>query len=332
MRHRSPFFLLLLMIAGFGVQAQQLAYVYIQGDKQTPFYVKLEGAMQERYGKNYCIMSQMAPGPAHLEILFQQNAFPAQQFTILVPEGGSRGFMLVQRNGAFSLYDLQQQFYIQAGNTEADDHLPAIAEAPPPPAAAPEEAVPAEATAAASAPTPTPLPPPPVAEPPKPKQKKKKKPVAEQPVVEQAPNNTDPRFLQNIELGNPHTAATGTAPAATSDDTMMTEGARTSLASSFRNSDCPEAMDNAAFEKVYKAMMEKSTDEERIALLEGQMDKCYKCWHARTLGNLLTEDAARYTFLKKVYPRITDQQAFPLLDDILRSEVWKAQFQQLVHH
>ena len=318
--------LLLALACTLQVKAQQLAYVYIQGDKQTPFYVKLEGAMQERYGKNYCIMSQMAPGPAHLEILFQQNAFPAQQFTIIVPEGGSRGFMLTRRDGGFALYDLQQQFYLPAGNKEADDHLPAIAAAPPPPVVAQAEVPETTAEEAVQE-----VAPPPVPE--KPKREKKQKSVKAEKT--ETASSDEPRFLNNIELNNAHKDA---AVPVSRDIPAEADAANPSTASApvlsntFRNSDCPEPIDNATFEKVYKAMMEKSTDEDRIDYLNSQMDRCYQSWHARTLGNMLTEDAARYTFLKKVYPRITDQQAFPLLDDILRSAVWKTQFQQLIHH
>lgn len=129
---------LLLPILPLLVKGKEgLAYLYIQGDKQTPFYVKLEDAMQPRYGKNYCIVPQLAPGPAHIEILFQQNAFPPQQFTVMIPDGGSRGFLLVKETEGFSLYDLRQGFYLHAGNKEEDDRQPtgsaAIAGIQPPP-------------------------------------------------------------------------------------------------------------------------------------------------------------------------------------------------------
>ena len=304
----------LLSLLGFArVNAQQLAYIYIQGDKQTPFYVKLEGAMQERYGKNYCILSQMAPGPAHLEILFQQNVFPAQSFTIQVPEGGSRGFMLVQKDGAFSLYDLQQNFYLPAGNKEEDDHLPQKAVVPIVVARRPvaEEEVSKAGILKKEKRTP------PV----------KKKAVVRKEKVVPAKNSGDPQFIGNIELHNGGNNA-GAAPVLSNDSGFAPP---VTLAPTFRNSDCPQAVDSATFDHLYKQMIAKSTDEERIDFLNGQMDKCYLTFHARTLGSMLTEDAARFTFLKKVYPRITDQQQFPLLDDLLRSEVWKAQFTQLVH-
>lgn len=313
------------------LQAQQLAYVYIQGDKQTPFYVKLEGTMMERYGKNYCILPQMAPGPANIEILFQQNTIPSRKFTILVPEGSSRGFLITSRNGQYSLYDLRQHFYLPAGNTAEDDHLPATTDAVAATATNDPEEVPEIITPSQPA----------VQE--APKQEKKQKPVKEKKQLfkpaaktkEKATDDNELKFINNIELNNDrNTPVAGTAEeksqTAATDTPVVTE--RRPLARSFQNSDCPKAMEDAAFEVVYKAMMQKSTDEDRIEYLDRQMDKCYLTWHARTLGSMLTEDAARYTFLKKVYPRISDQQEFPLLDDLLKSEVWKAQFQQLIHH
>ena len=92
--------------------AQPFSYVYIQGDKETPFYVKLEGKMMPRYGKNYCRLSELSPGTIHIEILFQQRVYPSQKFTINVPENGYRGFLLNKQGNVFALYDLQQKKYL----------------------------------------------------------------------------------------------------------------------------------------------------------------------------------------------------------------------------
>ena len=101
-----------------GAGAQPSSYVYIQGDKVTPFYVKLEGKMQPRYGKNYCILSELKPGPVNIEILFQQHEFAPEKFTIEVPENGNRGFMLDKQGGVLALYDLQQKKFVMPGNQE----------------------------------------------------------------------------------------------------------------------------------------------------------------------------------------------------------------------
>ncbi len=334
--------LLVLLLAGFSAQAQRFSYVYIQGDKQTPFYVKLNGDMQPRYGKNYCILPQLEAGTIKLDILFQQNLYPAQQFTIRVPENGNRAFMITRRDQQFSLYDLQQHFYLQAGNTETDDHLPELVASqggqPVAKTASPEDT--AEE---------------PVAETPhsSPKEQiqpvsyrrtKRKKTVDEQPqhtpdeqqvTTTKAPAESQPAFLDNVKLNNDHELTEGTVTTTQKSVSEATDTAiltqKKPLDATFRNSDCPQPLPDADFERIYKSMMQQQTDEDRVGYLNGQLDKCYQAWQARTLGTMLNEDAARFTFLKNIYPHITDQQAFPLLDDMLRSDVWRAQFTQLTH-
>jgi hypothetical protein len=61
------------------------------------------------------------------------------------------------------------------------------------------------------------------------------------------------------------------------------------------------------------------------------LDKCYETWQARTLAAKFSGDAARYELLRKIYPRITDQASFPLLDDLLTTDIWKTEFNRLVH-
>ena len=69
-----------LLLACNVLFAGDYSYIFIQGDKQTPFYVKLEGQMMPRLGKNYCILSNLDEGTIHLEILFQQNVYPLQKY------------------------------------------------------------------------------------------------------------------------------------------------------------------------------------------------------------------------------------------------------------
>jgi len=109
---KSGFILAAFVLFFVHTVAQPFSYVYIQGDKDTPFYVKMEGKMMPRYGKNYCILSELSPGPIHIEILFQQNILPAQKFTVNVPENGYRGLLLDKKDNAFVLYDLVQKKYL----------------------------------------------------------------------------------------------------------------------------------------------------------------------------------------------------------------------------
>jgi hypothetical protein len=91
---------------------QTASYLYIQGDKKIPFYVKLNGKMVARYGKDYCIVPNLKGGPAEIEILFQQNIVSPQTYTILVPEHGERGFLMDQQDGKYALYDLQKKTWL----------------------------------------------------------------------------------------------------------------------------------------------------------------------------------------------------------------------------
>ncbi len=114
LRHLLKYYLLAYVgIVAEPVLAQSFSYIYIQGDKVTPFYVKMDGQMMPRYGKNYCILSELVPGPIHIEILFQQRMFPPKKFTIDVPENGYRGFLINKKEQGFDLYDLQQKSYLE---------------------------------------------------------------------------------------------------------------------------------------------------------------------------------------------------------------------------
>jgi len=114
MKNALKYLLVFLFLLTFVVksQAQNNAYIYIQGDKAMPFYVRIGDKMQPRYGKNYSIIPKLAAGPVTIEILFQQNAYPAQVYTIDVPANGNRGFMLNKHNDVYDLYDLSTQRYV----------------------------------------------------------------------------------------------------------------------------------------------------------------------------------------------------------------------------
>jgi hypothetical protein len=301
--------LLVCLCICLNASADKFSYLYIQGDKQTPFYVKLEDAMQPRYGKNYCILPQLAPGPVHIEILFQQNTFPSQQFTILMPDGGCRGFLLVKKDSTYSLYDLQQGFYLEGGNKEEDDRLPAVAASPTPGV------------------TTQPIVQPNI-EPVKVKQEEPSSKV-ETPVPQiTRPANNEPEFIRDLEL---------TKTATETKDTLLTtvnSQAAENPASgtiTISNSDCPTPMSSADFGKVFNEMSAFGTDEDRLEYINGKMNNCYASWQARTLAGKLGGDAARFSLLKRIYPRITDQAAFPLLDDLLTTDIWRAEFARIVH-
>jgi hypothetical protein len=288
--------------------AQTFSYIYIQGDKQTPFYVKFEDEMLTRYGKNYYIISELAPGPIALQILFQQNLYPPQKFVIQVPERGFRGFLLTKKENQFFLYDIHQQFYLPAGNKAEDDHAPAI---PEPQAVAiveePIKPVAQQKTTIAA----------------KPKAVKPIKPVVVKSVNKATVEKTDgaegPQFMDNIELGSSKSPSQGTLPGGRVIKNKV----------AIINSDCPRAIDNSAFQNLYKKVSGKSGTD-RLKLLLEKLDNCYTTNQVRIMARLLADDAERFTYFKKVYAKVTDQSAFANLDKMLTSADWKQYFKELV--
>lgn len=298
--------LLMLFTAFTKASADNLSYIYIQGDKETPFYVKLEGEMQPRYGKNYCIIPKLAAGEVNIEVLFQQNLHPAQKFTIRVPANGYRGFRLTLKDGVYALYDLQQSFYLSPGNTADDDVEPKVKEPIP---------VPPSATASTLATTNNNTS--------KPKTntatKPKTKPVVKEPKVAEPVDDGNPKFIDNIELNNERTFGDNTT------DTPPEETTTTAII----NSDCPSPINRGEYEDVLKKARSKG-DGNRLKYLLDQTDKCYTTMQVRALTRSLTKDPERYAFLKQVYPHVTDQANFPTLEATLTSKEWKQYFQLIL--
>ncbi|HTO17451.1 MAG TPA: DUF4476 domain-containing protein [Edaphocola sp.] len=115
------FSICLLSLYGFA-QDYNDAVVYIQSDKETPIYVKMEGQMMPRYSKNYSILHNLAAGPLNIEVQFQQNKYPSQKFILNIQPSAQRSFVLNRVSETkFSLYDLNYEFYLQSGNKLEDD-------------------------------------------------------------------------------------------------------------------------------------------------------------------------------------------------------------------
>lgn len=298
------FFLLILVVFQQIATAQSFSYVYIQGDKQTPFYVKMEDEMQPRYGKNYCIISQLSAGIIHIEVLFQQNTYPSQKFTIKVPDNGFRGFLLTHKGNAFSLYDLQQQFYLPAGNKEEDDHMPDasaakdVAETTNAQAEQKQDITPSQA---------------------------KTEPVKKQ--------NNSPQFINDIELNSAKSIQTQTAADTVQESATITHDTSAPISNtppattSVINSDCPKPMGSSAFEDLYNKLQKRS-DRSKLKFLLDNLDRCYTTNQIRILTKNLTEDPDKFEFLKQAYHRVTDQSNYSILENLLSTPEWKEQFRQ----
>jgi hypothetical protein len=317
--------LLLLVSISFTKAMAGLSYIYIQGDKQTPFYVKLEGEMQPRYGKNYCIIPKLAPGPIQIEILFQQNEYPAEKFTVIVPQDGFRGFMLTKKEGVYALYDLQQSFYLSPGNTKEDDAVPLVRT--PVPVETPDvavktpEIVPEEKPV--SKPVATTTKPKPVISKPV---TAKPKPVVSKPVEEPKPASNEPNFINNMELNNERTFGNAETNTPVEDPETTTAVNKTPT---IANSDCPKPLAFSDYQEVLEKARNKS-DKNRLEYLLNQTDKCYTTIQVRALTRSLTKDPERYAFLKQVFPHVTDQSNFSMLESTLQSKEWKEYFRLIL--
>ncbi|MBS1782532.1 MAG: DUF4476 domain-containing protein [Bacteroidetes bacterium] len=351
----------LFVCSAFSVQAQRWSYVYIQGDKQTPFYVKLEGEMLPRYSKNYYILPQLEAGPIHVQILFQQNEYPVQNFTVLVPENGSRGFLLTRKENTFSLYDIQQRFYLFPGE-EGEDHLPEMITI----ASKPKNTSSTKQTEVQDTVAPTNQPkfldnvvldnvhavqsaeannestiqpnkesektasiPPPISETPN-----RPTPAQEQPAVALPTTDTQPITTPKVkqkpfniaEEQTVEEAARTNPEAETPIETQPVPATTQPIPTT--NPQCPNPLDDEAFDKLFAAVRTKSDDEKRAAFLMKKAEQnCFSSRQAFFLAKEMQPESMRYSFLKKAYPRITDQQNFPALEGYLfQSLEWKSYF------
>jgi len=368
----NTFFKLLVsfLFTGNLLFAGDYSYIFIQGDKQTPFYVKLEGQMMPRLGKNYCILPNLDAGTIHLEILFQQNAYPPQKFTVKVPAASGRGLVLQQINDQqFALYDLQTKRHLVAGNKEEDDELDmAVAEDD-------QKALAWGNTTAEDVKSVT------TQEPELPEFNSKKQARKKQAKKE---SSEDGRFINDIELNRDAVpdfdaraaAMAGKAGAATAGENVPEEEVRpakrknkarqpvvvdeddslyegstvfsdeaaaikkdvqettkgeSASDTGIPNSDCPSAMSNDAFEDFAIRLMEKSDDDAQLKYLRKTLARnCYTTEQVRILAKNMETQSARFEIVKLLYPRVVDQGNYGVLESLFNTSYLKNKFKEII--
>jgi hypothetical protein len=340
--------------------ASDYSYIFIQGDKQTPFYVKLEGQMMPRLGKNYCILPNLDKGTIHIEILFQQNIYPSQKFTIKVPAAAGRGFTLQQvSEDKFALYDLTTRHTLKAGNKEEDDVVDMDAPVD-------EQSLAWGNTTEAdlrSSPKASPaseldIP---VFDSNKKAKSKKEKRVKEE-RTEPVASTESSRFIDDIELnkgadlppfrgnsaGRNTENATGNkkekaSPVVRAEDRELYEGstvfnepeAKTTPVlisdEGLPNSDCPTAMNNDDFEDFAIKIMDKSDDDAQLKYLRKVSGKqCFTTEQVRILAKNLETQSGRFEAVKMLYPRVADQSNYGVLESLFNTAYLKGKFKELI--
>lgn len=304
-----------VLLSQAGAFAQGFSYLYIQGDKKTPIYTKVEGVMMPRHGKNYALISRLAPGPLNVEILFQQNEYPPVQFNIMIPENGKRAFILDKKEGEFTLFDIQQNFYLKANNDINDDHLPTVIMSA---SAAPDPALVNSTTTEE-----------------KPDVKQELTPVTEEKPVtatdameaKPAEDSTKPKFIENITFDNdPNSTATSTT-----EQTMESGTTENPTTTTITNSDCSGNITAINFQKMMNSINAKKTEDERLGIiLESTKKNCFSTSQSKLLLQKLDSDIAKLGASKKLYPKVTDQINFAELENLFSEDDWKESFRTLL--
>lgn len=123
-------YLCFCLLVATGLAAQDASYfVYIQHEKQQPFYVKLNGKLLSSSLKGYVILPRLQAGKVPVTIGFPKSDAPEQQYVIRLTGKRDYGFLL-KGNGEkdYALYDLQTFATIKsAGGAAPEAEQPAEA-------------------------------------------------------------------------------------------------------------------------------------------------------------------------------------------------------------
>lgn len=296
---------LFLLISGNTALAQRFSYVYLQGDKETPIYVKLEGEMLPRYGQHYAIISRLAPGPINVEVLFQQNKFPPQKFVILVPEDGQRSLLLTRRDEGWALYDLIQKFYIPAGNIASEDRYNA------PNRTAEKEP---ETPPVVVAQTPDEAP----ARPPRPT--KTKSP---------ARNTQEPEFIPDLEFSRDGKPVKKTPTKKGNTKTESAPVIPPSDPQATGSENCSKPMSIDEFSAFYGQVLAQNGLEARLTFLMDS-EVCPTPYQARIIARSLSGDAPRLRYLGRVVRRSPTPKTFLPLSNVFESDDNAEAFRTLI--
>ncbi|HET8573302.1 MAG TPA: DUF4476 domain-containing protein [Edaphocola sp.] len=309
--------LFFVLSGSYAVAQNDYSYFYFEGDQQTPFYVKVEGKMQPRYGQNHFIIPDLAEGYTHFEILFQQNEYPPQKFFLEVPGNGFRGFVLHKINDEqFALLDLQQQKYIPADNTKeegAAGMLSPLSDASP---AVTPAFKPASETG---------------------RDKRRRHEdmngrlalLAGDTVIRLSDNNdtvpagreqkmtADGSFLNGIVLNGNN-----------NEINAKTDGSLPPVP----NTDCPNAMSNEEFEGFALKLLDRDGDDNRLKYLKKQLNiYCFSTEQVRIIAKNLTMQSSRYEAVKMLYRHTSDQENYSRLESLFNTPFLKEKFNAILH-
>lgn len=319
-RYGTLLCLMFILTYNFSI-AQDFSYLYLQGDKKVPIYVKLEGTMMPRSSKNYALLSKLAPGPANIEILFQQNIYPATKFSILIPPNSKRAFIVQYKDSMVQLYDIEQGFFLKANNLLSEDKLPdslmssfvdTNKEISEPNGDKISTTLPTDAQTDTST--------------------NKLDSISTDEVntktdqVQDANNTevaTSPKFINNIifdnNANNNENNTEQTNPNVSSNNILE------------KNLNCPNSANTYTYNKILNELNRLTTEDQKVGLLTSFANKyCFSTEQIKVFLNSLSTDIYKYTLLKNIYNKTVDQQNYIYLKNHLQEDDFKTLFDQLL--
>lgn len=334
---RLKYFILLLFIFSgvFNeVKAQDFSYVYIQGDKKKPIYVKVEGVMMPRLSKNYTLLSRLAPGPMHIDILFQQNEYPSVSFNILVPEHGKRAFLLQKKDSVFALFDIEQNFYLMPGNDISEDHIPqsitneSLAQHTVASTQQTTENSTTTTTSTATSSNSTPL-----------QENEHTTTLEQSPNISDTTNTTAPNFISGISFdNNPKDSIESVSTNTTTIENSIpintgSETAKdTTTTSALINTDCANDVSSIKYQSYLNTLNRQKSEDQKLGYLLSIIKKdCFTTSQIKELVQPIESDLGKYSALQAFYPKTKDQGNYPSLIELFKEEAWKNQFRKLTN-
>lgn len=105
--------LFILMLLPVTLSAQQKYFLYVQGENQQPFYVKMEGVIFSSSASGFILLPRLGNGVVDLIIGFPRAQWPEYSFSIEM-KSADRGLILKnEQNKGWNLYDLQSNQIMQ---------------------------------------------------------------------------------------------------------------------------------------------------------------------------------------------------------------------------
>jgi hypothetical protein len=253
-----------------------------------------------------------------------------------VPENGKRAFLLNKNAEGFSLYDIEQNFSLKPNNDITDDHLPTVIKNVDIVTNVPIiEAIPEDDTS-------------------KEKwtikksaenvkksinnvftkivgnEKKDIEPI-DSPLVTK-PDSAQSNFIENITFNNEQSNTSKDTTSNTNKSDLSLNGT-TNTVVGITNSDCKGIISNVSYQKLLSSITGKKTEDERLGLiLASARQNCFNTLQASELVRTLDSDVAKYSALKSIYPKTSNQSDFGNLEALLNSDEWKEYFRNLVTH